>query len=113
MRIFIIPALAASLALSGCATFDTKIRENLDKACAVVEIAHETFLAIAATVPIERKYLDAVEAAYVPAHNICLHPETATTMDIVAKVITAGVRIYTIITQVTQANPAAMKVIAE
>lgn len=109
----IIIAFVAVVALAGCQTLDTKIRENLDKACAVVDIAHETFLAVAASVPIEKKYLDAVEAAYVPAHEICLHPETATTMLVVSRVIAAGVRIYAIITQVTQNNPAAMEVIAE
>lgn len=108
MRAFIIPAaLAASVVLAGCQTTDDAIRKNLDKACAVVEVAHETFLAVSASVTIEQRYIDAVEAAYAPAKQICLNPQSATTLQVVSRVIAAGVRIYAILTQVTQASPQA------
>lgn len=111
MRIFIIPALAASLALSGCITADTKLRENLVKVCEVLEIAYGTYTDLEATLPIEQKYKDAIKAAYDPAHTICLTPETATTFGVVSRVIAAGVRIYAILTQITQSSPAAMEAV--
>lgn len=113
MRLFIIPALIGALALGGCMTADNKIRENLAAACVVIDTAYETYEAIAATIPIEQRFKDSIKAAYDPAHEICLHPETATTILVVSRVIAAGVRIYAILTQITQNSPAAMEALTE
>lgn len=109
----ILISLVAIGSLAGCQTFDTKIRENLKPACDVLETAHATVVELQTTITIPQRYLDLIEAAYVPAHNICLHPESATTLQIVTNVIIAGKRIYDLLSQVSQSNPAAMRALQE
>lgn len=114
MRIFIIPALAASLALAGCTTFDDKIRQALAVSCPYLEEGHETFVELVKLFPeFEAKYSGAIKAAYDPAHEICINPEAATTLKIALTVGTAAVRIYRILSEIEQSSPAAMEVIAE
>lgn len=113
MRTLLIPALAVSLALAGCMTADNAIRAHLAKVCEVLEVAHSTYTELEANVPIPQKYKDAIKAAYDPAHRTCLTPETATTLKLVSDVAIAGYRIYNILTQITNASPAAMEALTE
>lgn len=109
MRIFIAPALAASLALAGCQTTDSEIQKNLAAACAVVEAANAAFNEITKTFTVEQRYKDSVKVAYDGAHEICLHPETATTITVISRVTGAAISIYAILTQITNKSPAAMQ----
>ena len=111
MKLLATAALAATVVFAGCQTIDNTIRDNLAAACAVVDTAHDTFVELSALITIEQRYIDSVEAAYGPAHQICLNPASATTLVVVSRVIAAGVRIYAILTQVTQASSAAMEAI--
>lgn len=100
--------LVAVVTLAGCQTFDSKIRQGLAVSCPYLEEGHDTFVELVKLFPqFEERYSGAIKAAYDPAHDICLNPDTATTLKIALTVGTAAVKIYRILAEIEQTNNSA------
>lgn len=107
-------ALAATVALASCQTFDSSIRQALAKSCPYLEEGYGTFAGLVKLFPeFETRYGGAIKAAYDPAHEICLNPQEATTIKIALTVGTAAVAIWKILSQIEQRSPAAAQTLAQ
>ena len=83
-------ALAAALSVSACATtgFDNTVRDNLPKACALLQSVHAAFTVIAATGDLSPSLVRKENAAYLGVSVFCDNPSQVTTGN--ALVLVAG-----------------------
>lgn len=80
---------AAALGLASCQTtqLDSTLQKNLPKACAALNTAYATFLAVEPTM--KPAAVQKIKVTYAGVRSICDNPESATGTDVLVKAATA------------------------